>query len=340
MLEFYGRQVIFAISYTCMVGFNCGAAVAPNVTILLVLRFLAGAFGSSPLTNAAGVIADMFTTNERGYAAALFATAPFLGPCLGPIIGGFIGQTEGGWRLVLWFIAGFTGVCWLAVLLIVPETYGPVLLRRRAALLSRLTGKVYISKLDAYETKTMGQQFQAALLRPWILLFLEPIVLITSIYLSILYGTLYLLVAAYPIVFQLGRGWGQGIGSLPFAGVAAGILIGVACLVLDGLRYRSAIVKFNGAPPPEARLPRASTDPLDPNRSLPIRVDQRPGVPLDHPRRRRRHLFSRACHCLLDPLYLPHRQLCHLRGIGHGRQQRDAVPIWSRLPVVHNVYVR
>jgi hypothetical protein len=37
--------------------FNAGAAGAHNVQTLIVLRFLAGAFGSSPLTNAGGVIA-------------------------------------------------------------------------------------------------------------------------------------------------------------------------------------------------------------------------------------------------------------------------------------------
>jgi hypothetical protein len=37
--------------------FNAGAAGARNIQTLIVQRFLAGAFGSSPLTNAGGVIA-------------------------------------------------------------------------------------------------------------------------------------------------------------------------------------------------------------------------------------------------------------------------------------------
>ena len=41
-----------------MTAFSCGAAGAQNIETLLILRFWAGAFGSSPLTNAAGVIAD------------------------------------------------------------------------------------------------------------------------------------------------------------------------------------------------------------------------------------------------------------------------------------------
>ena len=65
--------------------FNAGAAGSQNIQTLVVLRFLAGAFGSSPLTNAGGVIADMFPASDRGLAMSLFAAAPFLGPVIGPI---------------------------------------------------------------------------------------------------------------------------------------------------------------------------------------------------------------------------------------------------------------
>lgn len=37
-----------------------GAAGSQNIQTLVILRFFAGAIGSSPLTNAGGVIADMF----------------------------------------------------------------------------------------------------------------------------------------------------------------------------------------------------------------------------------------------------------------------------------------
>lgn len=65
--------------------FNAGAAGSKNIETLVILRFLAGAFGSSPLTNAGGVIADMFPASQRGLATSIFAAAPFLGPVIGPI---------------------------------------------------------------------------------------------------------------------------------------------------------------------------------------------------------------------------------------------------------------
>ncbi len=89
----------------------------------------------------------------------------------------------------------------------IPETYAPVLLRARAAELSRITGKVYESKLDIGKGKPkLSELFKTALSRPWLLLFREPVVTITSIYIAIIYGTLYMLFAAYPIVYQEARG--------------------------------------------------------------------------------------------------------------------------------------
>ena len=65
--EFYGRQVIFCCTYVGLVAFSAGAAGAQNIQTLIVLRFFAGAFGSSPLTNAGGVIADMFNANGMSF---------------------------------------------------------------------------------------------------------------------------------------------------------------------------------------------------------------------------------------------------------------------------------
>ena len=63
------------------------------------------------------------------------------------------------------------------------------MLRKRAARLSNITGKVYRSKLDIEQGQvTAAQAFKTALLRPWVLLFFEPIVLALSIYAAIIYG--------------------------------------------------------------------------------------------------------------------------------------------------------
>lgn len=256
MSELFGRQYLFAGTYLALTAFNAGAAGSKNIQTLIILRFFAGAFGSSPLTNAGGVIADMFSAAERGLATSLFAAAPFMGPVLGPIVGGFVGETVG-WRWVEGVMAIFTGVVLIVGALYVPETYPPVLLRQRAAKLSELNGKVYISKMDADQGRTtIGHAFATALSRPWILLFREPIVLLLSIYMAIIYGTLYMLFSAYPITYQQTRGWSPGIGGLAFLGVMVGMLLAVGYSIWDNKRYVRAVqAEPSGFAPPEARLP-------------------------------------------------------------------------------------
>lgn len=252
--ELFGRQILFIVTYAALTAFNAGCAGANSATTLLVLRFLAGAFGSSPLTNAGGTIADMFPASQRGLALAIFAAAPFLGPVLGPVIGGFLGMTAG-WRWVMGFLAAFSGSLWILGSLCLPETYSPVLLRKRAAALSRASGRCYVSAADhEHGDISLAESIKTALLRPWILLFREPIVLLLSIYMAIIYGTLYMLFGAFPIVFIKGRGWNQGVGGLAFLGIMVGMMCAIAYIVPSNKQYIRIERKHGGFAPPEARL--------------------------------------------------------------------------------------
>ena len=236
--------------------FNAVTCASQNLPTILILRFLAGIFGASPLTNAGGTIADMFPASERGTAMTVFAAAPFLGPVIGPVVGGFVAETVG-WRWLEGVMTIFSGSLFLVGAFTLPETYAPVLLRRRASRLSKLTGHVYKARIDA-ENKAISSReaFAKALLRPWILLFLEPIVLLLATYQAIVFGTLYLLFAAYPIVFSQLRGWSQGVGGLAFLGVAVGMFIAIIYALLDNNRYKRACRNSpTGFAAPEARLP-------------------------------------------------------------------------------------
>jgi hypothetical protein len=81
--ELYGRKSIYVISFMGFTAFSVAATCSPNIQSSLILRFFASAFGSSSMTNTGGVIADMFSKEDRGMATGLFVTAPFLGPALG-----------------------------------------------------------------------------------------------------------------------------------------------------------------------------------------------------------------------------------------------------------------
>ncbi|KAH8079912.1 major facilitator superfamily domain-containing protein [Filobasidium floriforme] len=245
--ELFGRRNLFIFTYILFTIFNGSVIASQNIWTLIVLRFFAGTAGSSPLTNAGSVNA-----NQRGLGMAVFSAAPFLGPGIGPIIGGFLGET-GGWRWVAALIAMFSGILTIVGFLITPETYAPVLLQRRAALLSKVTGRVYRYKGSPKKVQPK-QLFKTALSKPWILLFREPIVFLLSLYLAIVYGTLYMLFGAFPIVFQQERGWSPGIGGLAFVGVLVGFAIAVLWTIfIENPRYTRKN-DAEGWLPPEQRL--------------------------------------------------------------------------------------
>lgn len=80
----------------------------------------------------------------------------------------------------------------------------------------------------------------------------EPIVLILSIYIALIYGTLYGLFAAFPIVFGAHRHWTPGESGLAFLGVGLGVCISIMFAPMFNRRYMKAAQ--NGHAQPEERL--------------------------------------------------------------------------------------
>ena len=104
-----------------MVVFIGGSTGSKIIETLLVLRLLAGIFGASPLVNSGGAIADLFPPAQCGIAMTLYCVATFLGPIRSPVVCGFVSENVG-WSIM--------------VVTFVPETYGPVLLTKKAKHLS------------------------------------------------------------------------------------------------------------------------------------------------------------------------------------------------------------
>ena len=49
--EMYGRLPIYHVCNICFLAFTIGCALATNINMLIGFRFMAGVFGSAPLTN-------------------------------------------------------------------------------------------------------------------------------------------------------------------------------------------------------------------------------------------------------------------------------------------------
>lgn len=132
-----------------------------------------------------------------------------------------------------------------------------MLLIRRAKHLSKTHGKHYISILEKSQGKKLPSEvFKKALGRPWVLLFAEPIVLVASLYMAIIYGTVYMFMGAMPIVYNRDRGWSEGIGGLAFMGIAVGIVLGLAYAIYDNNGRYTKLSRARSATA-ESRLPPA-----------------------------------------------------------------------------------
>ncbi|RAH49927.1 MFS transporter [Aspergillus brunneoviolaceus CBS 621.78] len=254
--ELYGRRIPLFSGYLMFAIFQIPVAVAKNVETILVCRFIIGMFGCSPLAVVGGALADFWDPVDRAIAISLFASATFVGPVLGPIVGGFLTDSSLGWRWTAWITLIASAAFGLLAFFIVPETYAPVLLQRRAARLRKETGNTELYALLDKSRPTMKDIASKYLLRPVLMLFLEPILLAITLYLALVYGILYLFFEAYPVSFQEVRGWtNEGIAGLPFIGILIGVICGVALIVWQTkTRFARKLAK-HGRVTPEERLP-------------------------------------------------------------------------------------
>jgi hypothetical protein len=139
-------------------------------------------------TNAVGTLADISTHRQRTVATAGLILFELHGPVLGPIIGGVVIQYMQHRRQdVFWTLFGFTGVMTLLGVLTEPETYAPAILRRLASSVLKKIGRAMSLCMMSRGQKRLLPLLRLNLLRLVKPLFLEPIVLLFSLYIAIIY---------------------------------------------------------------------------------------------------------------------------------------------------------
>lgn len=142
---------------------------------------------------------------------------------MGPIISGF--ASEHGWRWTFWadlilagvtlagliFLPGTLTYCGLQFILTCTESFGPVILKRHAAELSKMSGTEITAPVSKVDTN-----LATIFLRPLYMLIFEPIILFTSIYVGVVYALVFFFFQAYPIIFPEVYGFSIKMTSLAF----------------------------------------------------------------------------------------------------------------------------
>lgn len=141
-----------------------------------------------------------------------------------------------------------------------PETFHAIKLREKAKRIRKCSGDDRYKAPGDLVTRSPIRELRSTLLRPFQLLFLEPMCLCLDVYSAILLGILYLFFQAFDLVFRTTHGFNLWQIGLTFLGLIFG-MIGAACTSPIWLKVRrrlaSAREDSGVAVEPEYRLPPA-----------------------------------------------------------------------------------
>ncbi|KAE9394341.1 MFS general substrate transporter [Gymnopus androsaceus JB14] len=243
--EMFGRKPVLVVGMSSYTLFILGQIFAHNIQTLLVTRFFSGFFAVGPLTIGGGLLADIWPAEGRGPATSLFTASVFLGPVLGPLVAGFIAESTLKWNWTFWVMFIFAGASTILMIVLLPETYAPP---RRPEAASAIFAE------HEKQDFNLGPLVHRTLYRPFQMLLLEPILVLVTVYLSIVYGVLYALFEAFPIIFIDRHGFSLTQNGLVFIGVGIGSTLGALLNYYFSLQYSKHIPRWKGFPPAEYRL--------------------------------------------------------------------------------------
>ncbi|CAG7977620.1 unnamed protein product [Penicillium nalgiovense] len=198
--EYFGRKPPLLIAFIFFMIFTLACAVADSYASLLVFRLFNGMVASAPIATVGGLFADVHDDPTlRGRLMSYFMACTTFGPIIGPWLSGFVAVVS--WRWCFWIGLILSGAT-LPLIIFMPETYAPVILKRRAHKLRKDTGNSSIvSPLDV-QSRNMREMLLITISRPFRMIIHEYIVSLTSLYLALAYAIFYLYFEAYPIIFQ------------------------------------------------------------------------------------------------------------------------------------------
>ena len=191
--ELLGRKIPFFLGYLAFILFQIPVALGQDAQSVLIFRFLSGVASAASPAIVGGYLADFLAPIERGVAVAVFAATTLIGPEIGAIVGAVLVQGQLGWRWTAWTSLILGAVFSVFGFLILPETYLPVLEQRHAQRLRR-ENKQWALHSRKDETPVGFKDFAVRYLtRPMVMLCLEPILALMTLYVSFVFGLVYLL---------------------------------------------------------------------------------------------------------------------------------------------------
>jgi multidrug resistance protein len=253
--ETYGRRAVYSVSFSLFFVVMFPIAFAPNITVYLVFRFLAGYFGAAFLSLAGGSVSDMFLNSEVATPMAVYTICPYIGPEIGPIISGFINQ-HWHWRWTFHVQIIWSFIQAVAIILFVPETCAPVILKWKARRLRERTGDPkWYAPIEREQRVSLVRTLLDNHWKPFYYVMFDYMLLLLNTWNALILGILFLTFQAFPIVFVGKHGFNMQCTGLTFIGMGVGMLLGLATQPYWNRRYREyKNTHGQKEPPPEFRL--------------------------------------------------------------------------------------
>ncbi|WBW72253.1 spermidine family transporter [Schizosaccharomyces osmophilus] len=253
--EMNGRKMGVFLPFFISIILTTGTASADSVAAIMCTRFFSGLFSGAPIVSSGGVLADLWNPSQRGSALVFYAFFVVSGADFGPIISSLLSEgSDTAWRWPLWFIVIVQSAILLVSIIMIDETYVPVIEARQARNLRLTTGNWGLHaaheryKLDAKEFVTFH------LLRPFAMLA-TPVAFFIALFASYVYGILYLVLTTIPYTYYQSRNWQGTVGTLPLIAMFLGLVTGGVLNIFWNKRYAKYLTKNGGKPLPEERLP-------------------------------------------------------------------------------------
>lgn len=117
----FGRRGPLVVGSIICVAAAVVAALAPNITVLILARLVQGISGAAGMVIGRAIISDLTIGAASARAFSLMMTIGGVAPVIAPTAGGILAAGMG-WRGVLWVIAALTALMLVASLTLVPET--------------------------------------------------------------------------------------------------------------------------------------------------------------------------------------------------------------------------
>ncbi|KAG6279049.1 hypothetical protein E4U47_004222 [Claviceps purpurea] len=224
LTEHFGRRDLSIHTFILFSLFTLACALAPSWNSFLVFRTFCGVCGGAPIAIVAGILADIFGDHRtRGRAFAVFMCATVWGPLFAPIVSGYT-STSIGWRWTFWVGLICAGVT-LCIIVWLPETFGPILLARRAKRMRKETPGIRIIAPRELEESSVSKLLTVVITRPIRMLASELIVTATCAYLALVFAIFYMCFQAYPVIFRDLYGLSPGITGLIYLPVGIGSVL-------------------------------------------------------------------------------------------------------------------